>query len=60
MSDELDKLKSIAETFRRLNRKVLLLSLLDKAQAEYDKYDFESGEKTLLKAYELDLIIRLF
>lgn len=37
-----------------MNRKVLLLSLLDKAQSEYDKYDFESGEKTLLEAYKLE------
>ena len=54
MSDELEKLKSIAETFKRLNRKVLLIGLLDKAQSEYDKYDFETGEKTLLEAYNID------
>lgn len=54
MNDDVEKLKEIAESFRRFNRKILLIKLLDKAQSEYDKYDFESGEQTLLEAYKID------
>ena len=54
MSDELKRLNEIANFFRRMNSKLLLVKLLNKAKDEYDKYDFESGKESLLKAYELE------
>ncbi len=54
MSDELDRLKEIADFFRRMNSKLLLVKLLNKAKSEYDKFDFESGKESLLKAIEIE------
>lgn len=54
MSEELEQLEKIANFFKRMNSKVLLLGLLDKAKAQYDLLDFEQGRKNLLMAYKMD------
>ena len=55
MSDEeVEQLLKIADSFKKLNAKVSLYALLDKAKAEYDAMDFVSGRETLTKALELD------
>jgi len=43
---DFQKLKTIGDSFRRLNRKVKLLGLLHKAKDEYDKNKLEDCEKT--------------
>lgn len=54
MSEELNKLKELTEIFKRLNNKILLLNLINQAKSEYDKYDYESGRKSLIQAYFID------
>ena len=54
MSEELNKLNEISDFFRRMNTKILLLKLLNKAKSEYDKFDYESGRESLIKAYFVD------
>ena len=51
MNEELDKLNELADFFRRMNSKILLLKLINQAKFEYDKYDYEAGRKSLIEAY---------
>ena len=52
--EEVDKLAELSNFFKRMNSKILLIKLLTKAKAEYDKYDFASGRTSLEEAYEVD------
>ena len=54
MSEIADYFIKFAENFKRLNSKLLLLKLLDKAKAEYDSLDFISGKKSLEEALKFD------
>lgn len=54
MTDELEKLQELSGFLRRMSAKVKLLSLIKKAKREYDKYDYQSGIKTLEEAYRID------
>jgi tetratricopeptide (TPR) repeat protein len=54
MNEELDKLNELADFFRRMNSKILLLKLINQAKFEYDKYDYEAGRKSLIEAYLID------
>ena len=54
MEEEIEKLNEIADFFRRMNSKILLLKLIKQAKSEYDKYDYAQGRKTLIQAYLLD------
>lgn len=54
MSKELDYLKSVSSFFRRTTAKIKLITLIEKAKQEYDKYDFKAGKHSLLAAYNLD------
>lgn len=54
MGKELERLKEISGFFRRMNAKVKLLNLINKAKEEYDRYDYSSGIETLEEAYEID------
>lgn len=54
MEEEIKKLNEIADFFKKINKRVILLSLINKAREEYNKSDFEEGKKTLEKAYEVD------
>lgn len=54
MEEEIKQLNNIAEHFRRMNAKVKLISLIQKAKDEYDRYDYQSGIQTLEEAYKLD------
>lgn len=54
MSEETEKLNEIADFFRRMKSKILLLKLINQAKTEYDKYDYESGRKSLIQAYLID------
>ena len=54
MSEELEKLNELADFFKRMNNKILLLKLIKNAKSEYDKYNFEESRKNLIKAYLVD------
>jgi len=54
MENEIKQLNDIAARFRRMSAKVKLLSLINKAKEEYDRYDYSSGLETLEEAYEID------
>ena len=54
MSEELEKLNELADFFKRMNNKILLLKLITNAKSEYDKYNFEESRKNLIKAYLVD------
>lgn len=54
MNEDAEKLKELAEFFRRMNSKILLLKLITQAKTEYDKYDYEAGRKSLIEAYFID------
>lgn len=54
MSDEIDKLNEIASFFRRMNSKVMLLRLLNKAKTEYDKCNFSAGRSSLEQALAIE------
>lgn len=54
MSDKFDTLKEITEHINRINSKMLLLKLIIKARAEYEKYDYEAGRRSLIEAYLID------
>jgi len=54
MEEEIKKLNEIADFFNRINKKIILLNLINKAKAEYDKSDFKEGKNTLLEAYNID------
>lgn len=54
MSDKINTLNEITNYINRLNSKMLLLQLIVKAKSEYDKYDYVSGRKSLIKAYLID------
>lgn len=54
MSDELEYLQKISAFFKRMNSKILLLGLLEKAKAQYDALDFISGKETLREGLKLD------
>lgn len=54
MENEIKKLNDIAARFRRMSAKIKLLSLINKAKEEYDRYDYSSGLQTLEEAYKID------
>ena len=54
IEDDIKRLNELAESFRRMNNKFILLRLVQKAQSEYDKYDYDSAKKSLLEAYKID------
>lgn len=54
MSEETEKLNEIADFFRRMKSKILLLKLINQAKTEYDKYNFEDSRKSLIQAYLID------
>lgn len=51
MSDKNDTLNEITEYIRRINSKMTLLKLIIKAKTEYEKYDYDSGRRSLIEAY---------
>ncbi len=51
--EDFSELKNIAKRLKQMSAKVKLIALLNKAKAEYDRYDYESGLETLQEAYEL-------
>ena len=53
MDENIEKLQQLADFFKRVNKKILLLGLINKAKSEYDKCDFETGRESLEQAYEL-------
>ena len=54
MDEDIKKLNQLSNFFKSVNKKITLLSLINKAKAEYDKFDFNSGKKSLEEAYKLD------
>ena len=54
LSEDVDKLNELAKFFRKINSKILLLKLISQAKTEYDRYDYNSGRKTLIEAYLID------
>ena len=54
MSDKIDTLNEITERIKRINSKMLLLELIVKAKSEYEKYDYDSGRRSLIEAYLID------
>ena len=54
MSEETEKLNEIADFFRRMKSKILLLKLINQAKTEYDKYNYENSRKSLIEAYLID------
>ena len=54
MADELKHLQEISGFFKRMNVKIKLLGLINKAKEEYDKFDFSSCSNSLDEAYRLD------
>ena len=47
MENYLEKLNEISEYIKRVNSKVILLNLLNRAKEQYDKFDYESCRQTL-------------
>ena len=54
MEEELEKLNELSDFFHRMNRKILLLKLINQAKSEYDKYDYSAGRRTLVQACLID------
>jgi tetratricopeptide (TPR) repeat protein len=54
MDEDIEKLNQLAEFFRKVNKKVLLLGLINKANSEYEKCEAGLGRESLEKAYALD------
>lgn len=54
MSDKINTLNEITEHIKRINSKMLLLELIVKAKNEYEKYDYDSGRRSLIEAYLID------
>lgn len=54
MSDELSYLNEISARFRRMSAKIKLLSLINKAKEEYDRYDYKAGLQSLEEAMKID------
>ena len=54
MSKEVEKLNKISDFFRKINTKIILLKLINRAKSEYDKYNFEESRKSLIQAYLID------
>lgn len=54
IKEELEKLEELKNYFQRLNSKILLLRLIKQAKCEYDKYDYNSGRRSLIQAYLID------
>ena len=52
--EDFQKLKAIEESFRRLNSKVVLLGLLQKAKGEYEQNKLECCEKTCREVLKKD------
>ena len=55
MSEEVEKLENLAEYFRRLKSKILLLKLIKQAKQEYDKYNYKESRKSLIEAFLIDI-----
>ena len=54
MEEELKKLNELSSFFKRMNKKVTLLKLIECAKSEYDKYNFEEAKVSLEQGYKLD------
>lgn len=54
MQNKDNELLEIASRFHEMSKKIKLISLIEKAHIEYEKYDLENGFLTLMEAYELD------
>ena len=54
MSEEIQYLNNVAQTFKRMSAKVKLIKLIKKAKKEYDSYDFKLARESLKEAYSLD------
>ncbi len=52
--NETEKLKEISAFFQRMNAKIMLITLITKAKKEIERYDLESGRKSLEEAFSLD------
>ena len=54
MSEEQQRINELTDILQKLNSKFLLLKLIFQAKSEYDKYDYNSGRKSLIEAYLID------
>ena len=54
MKEEINKLNELADFFKRINKRVLLYTLVNKAKAEYDKCNFQDSKQNLEEAYKVD------
>lgn len=53
MNENINRLKDIAASLKRMNSKVKLLNLINKAKEEYNNYNYKSSNETLEKAYQI-------
>ncbi len=54
MEEEIKHLNEISARFKRMSAKIKLLTLINKAKEEYDRFDFSQGLETLEEALKLD------
>jgi len=54
MDKDFEKLSELSDFFKRMRGKIVLLKLITRAKAEYDKYNYESGRRSLIEAYLVD------
>ena len=54
MTDKNEIIKEITDSIQRINSKFMLLKLITEAKYEYEKYDYESGRRSLIEAYLID------
>lgn len=54
MEEEIKHLNEISARFRKMSAKIKLLTLINKAKEEYDRFDFSQGLETLEEALKID------
>ena len=54
MEEEIKHHNEISARFKRMSAKIKLLTLINKAKEEYDRFDFSQGLETLEEALKLD------
>ena len=54
--NEINKLNDITKQIKRINNKLLLLSLLNKAKKEYDENNYENCEDTCKEVLKTPLV----
>ena len=65
MSEEIDNLNKISDFFKRANYKIKLISLIKRAKAEYDKYEYDqsiqeiNAKIEIIQAQDKNLELRL-